>query len=90
MAKCIYDEFDECTHDCENCRNSEVICAECGCVDGTFFELGGRTLCFECFKEEIEEEEYGDFAAEYETEFSDFLMKKHENQRVGTRGSDEL
>ena len=32
------------------------------------------------------EEEYGDFAAEYETEFADFLIKKHAKQRIGTFG----
>lgn len=86
MAKCIFDEFDECTFDCEDCRQSKIICDECGCTDGIFFEQNGRKLCFDCFKEEIGEEEYADFAAEYETEFSDFLIKKHHKQRIGTLG----
>lgn len=88
MAKCIYDEFDECTYDCENCSQSEIVCAECSCVDGIFFVQNGRTLCFDCFKEEVGEEEYGDFAAEYETEFADFLIKKHAKQRIGTFGDE--
>lgn len=88
MAKCIYDEFDECTYDCGNCRRAEIVCAECGCADGIFFVQSGRTLCFDCFKEEIGEEEYGDFAAEYETEFDDFLIKKHEKQRIVSFGGE--
>lgn len=82
MAKCIFDEFDECTYDCMDCRHADISCSECGCKDGAFFEICGRTFCFECFREEIEAEEFENFAAEFETEFSDFLMKKHDSQRV--------
>lgn len=82
MDKCIYDEFDECCRSCENCLRSEVYCSECGCKYGSFYESCGRTLCFECFKEEIESEELAEFAAEYESEFDDFLIRKHEKERV--------
>ena len=88
MNHCIYDVNDECTHDCEGCPSRFVRCSCCGCDSGEFFRLGDEILCLDCMIEENGEEYHADFAAEYEDEFRDFILKLHSKQRIAVLGED--
>ncbi len=85
MTYCIYDKNDECTHDCEECARQSLRCEICGSDYGQLFDCAEGILCTDCLIEKCGDEAYEDFAAEYESEFRDFMVSIYSNYRVENR-----
>ena len=74
---CIYDDFDQCTHDCEGCREYKLRCEVCGeeADEVQLYEICGDVLCLDCLISEQGSELYTDFVSELDEEFRSFCSE---------------
>ena len=86
---CIYDNFDQCTHDCEGCSAYKLRCELCGCEaeEVRLYEVCGDVLCLDCLISEQGSELYTDFASELEEEFRSFCSEHWQSCLIPSQSS---